>query len=74
MAKSFRSRRTRLEGLPARGPDALIVKRDAASDALNAYYDTYGDPDEDEQERLEDAANAASGAGPLWRTVRNVRR
>jgi ParB family chromosome partitioning protein len=36
--------------------DALIVKRDAASDALNAYYDTDGEPDEDEQERLEDAA------------------
>src|SRR5260370_11567092 len=42
--------------------DALIVKRDAASDALNAYYDTDGEPDEDEQERLEDAANAASDA------------
>ena len=46
--------------------DALIVKRDAASDALNAYYDADGDPDEDEQERLEDAANAASGAVDLY--------
>jgi ParB family transcriptional regulator, chromosome partitioning protein len=46
--------------------DALIVKRDAASDALNAYYDTDGEPDEDEQERLEDAANAASDAVDLY--------
>ena len=45
--------------------DALIVKRDAASDALNAYNDADGEPDEDEQERLEDAANAASGAVDL---------
>lgn len=46
--------------------DALIVKRDAASDALNAYFDTDGEPDEDEQERLEDAANAASDAVDLY--------
>jgi ParB family chromosome partitioning protein len=33
---------------------------------LNAYYDADGEPDEDKQERLEDAANAASDAVDLY--------
>jgi ParB family chromosome partitioning protein len=43
--------------------DALISTRDAATDALNAYYDnTDGEEDEELYERLEEAATAASDA------------
>ena len=43
--------------------DALIAKRDAESDALNAYYDDAdGEEDEGLCERLEEAATAASDA------------
>jgi ParB family chromosome partitioning protein len=43
--------------------DALIATRDAAADALNAYYDdTDGEEDEGLYERLEEAATAASDA------------
>lgn len=43
--------------------DALISTRDAATDALNAYYDdTDGEEDEELYERLDEAAAAATDA------------